>query len=682
MNQRPRTSLDRPTVNLTSSPVIGTNQVRTADTADSADLTEPQLPTLNHHEIAEDQIETDSIGDPNNRREVFRMIESIQSSSAANTPGKLGYDTPVHLRRFQALQRTTDIPLTPTLAPTENEEGYIGSSPTPATRDPTPAANSDAPVLNNQDVAMTDASDLPSSPPELDSRSPSPQKCSKRSRSERRRLAKARKAMHRRSLEVPSASNSPTKPGPAAESKSDPSRESTHGDHKENNDVPQGDERPPSRRLRSALSRSTDNDQNLVPAPSFGTTTKPSETAPVEQNSKSKPGSKRKKRKSSSKATNADGQQPVRQTESQIATPAPEDFVDSSSEDVETQIASQLEQDLEFAVDIGNNTYEQPVQQANSSASSKKRKREEDALTSTSKERRRSTRLSSTKDMTAVYPEHADSTYSQDSPAASQNTSQEKSTSPTLRRSTRGSQLKVDELAPSPPPPTTTQISESIQESAQDEATFQPPTKRSRKFLRHGAHSEAATQESSSRGKLSRTRSRKTRSSSQHQPSQEEAAQVDTASTGVDLFEGQNAEHDVVSESNPQEKTAEPIMTWMSTEEATDTQMTDMGPSTVEPNLANTDKGLDMDVRPVPNETPQPAPLLMQVTPTAEAQTDPIPPNPESDPSEAGITKSLRKLLDDMKLASLDPQALREVDDLLFNIRVEAHDASRRHKVA
>jgi hypothetical protein len=32
-----------------------------------------------------------------------------------------------------------------------------------------------------------------------------------------------------------------------------------------------------------------------------------------------------------------------------------------------------------------------------------------------------------------------------------------------------------------------------------------------------------------------------------------------------------------------------------------------------------------------------------------------------------------------MKSARLGPNALREVDDLLFNIRVEAHDASRRH---
>jgi hypothetical protein len=64
---------------------------------------------------------------------------------------------------------------------------------------------------------------------------------------------------------------------------------------------------------------------------------------------------------------------------------------------------------------------------------------------------------------------------------------------------------------------------------------------------------------------------------------------------------------------------------------------------------------------------------------TAEVQTEPVPPNVEPDTSESGITRSLRKILADMKSAKLGQSALREVDDLLFNIRVEAHDASRRH---
>lgn len=670
-------------MNLTSSPVIGANPVSTVDPADS---TEPQLPTLDHQEFTEDQINTDVsvVQYPDNRREVFRMIESIRSSSPANTPGKLGYDTPVHLRKLRASQGANDIPLTPTLAPTENEEGYIGSSPTPATRDPTPAMHSDAPVVNAQDVAMTDATDLPSSPPELDSRSPSPHKRSRRSRGERRRSAKARKAMHLRSLEAQSASNSPAKPEQAAENKADLPRADSQADPKKNNDVPKGDDRPPSRRLRSALGQSTDNDQNLAQPPSFGTPEKSSNTTPAEQNSKSKSGSRRKKRKSSSKPLNDDDQRSASQSKSQPAPPAADDFADSSSEDVETQIASQLEQDLEFAMDMGGSTQEQPVQQSHSAVSSKKRKREDDTRPSRSKERRRSTRLSSTKDMAIMDLDNVGPTQSQDSHTDSQNTPSAKTTSPTLRRSTRGSQRKEDEPTPmvvSPPP--TVEISESTQESVQDEANSQPPAKRSRKSLRHESQFEAATEERSNQTKptRSRSRSRKTRSSRNEaelhsQPFLEQVSPADVAPTEVDLFDGQTAEQHVVLESNVHEKMGEPAMPSIVPEDATDSQMTDMDLS----NAAPTEKIMDMQVDPVPYQIP--APVLEQVTTTAEVQTDPIPPNPEPDTSETGITNSLKKLLDDMRLATLGPQALREVDDLLFNIRVEAHDASRRHKPA
>lgn len=683
-DQRLQTSLDRPVVNLTSSPVVGANE---SPTIDSADCTEPQLPTFNQ-DLTEDQSNNDPsvIQYPNNRREVFRMIESIRSSSPANTPGKLGYDTPVHLRRLRASQATNDIPLTPTLAPTENEEGYIGSSPTPATRDPTPAMNPDAPVSNAHDVAMTDGTDLPSSPPELGSRSPSPQKRSKRSRSERRRSARARKALHRRSLEAQSASNSPAQPDPAAESKADSPQPDASADPNEKNDVHKGVDSPPSRHLRSVLSQASDNDQNLVQAPSIGTPEKLPNSEPAEQNSKSKSGSKRKKRKTSSKTTNEDGRQAAARNESESAPPVAHDPVDSSSEDVETQIASQLEQDLEFAMDMRGNMQEPPEQQVKSPVASRKRKREEDARPSTSKERRRSTRLSSTKEMAVKEPENPDSTQSQDSHVASRPASSAKSTSPTLRRSTRGSQRKEDEPASvivSPPP--VVENSESTQESVLVETSSQPPAKRPRKSLRRQSQSEAATEESSSQLKPTRTRSRTTRSSRnetepQSQLSQEQVTHTDAASTEVDLFGGQTGEKDVAPASDVQGKTDEPVMPLASTERARDSQMTSMGPSAVAADFAETEKAMNMNVDPIPGQIP--APLLEQVTTTAEVQTDPISPRLKSDTSETGITRSLKKLLNDMRSATLGPQALREVDDLLFNIRVEAHDASRRHKSA
>lgn len=679
-NQRLQTCVDRAAVNLNSSPVIGANQLPALDTAES---NEPQLPTQSA--FTKDQINNDvSVHFPNDRREVFRMIESIRSSSPANSPGKLGYDTPVHLRRLRASQGITEIPPTPTLAPVENEEGYIGSSPTPATRDPTPAINSDAPVSRSQDVAMTDATDLPSSPPELGSRSPSPQKRSKRSRNERRKSARARKAMHRRSVEAQSFSNSPAKTDPVAGSATDLSQVDDQADPEENNDAPQVDERPPSRRLRSALSQSTDNEQNLASMPSFGITPKPTDTPSAEQSTRSKSGSKRRKRKSFSKTATGDGQQATPQAEALPAPPAPDDLVDSSSEDVETQIASQLEQDLELAMDVVVNVREESAQQPASPVSSKKRKREEeDARPTASKERRRSTRLSSTKDMAVIELEDPDATQSQDASGASQDLSLAKSTSPTLRRSTRGSQRREDASTPAVVSPAT-EVSESTQEPVPDQASSQPPAKRSRKSLRHEDQSEAAMEENSSQVKPTRARSRKACSSrneaeSQPQPSQEHATQADATPKEIELSHGQHADQDVPPESNVQEQAAVPPVPLVSTEEATDSQMTDMGPPT-NSDPASTENKMRMNVEPVPNQGP--TAVLEQVTTTAEVQTDPIHPHPEPDASESGITQSLKRLLDDMKLATLGPQALREVDDLLFNIRVEAHDASRRHKPA
>lgn len=53
-------------------------------------------------------------------------------------------------------------------------------------------------------------------------------------------------------------------------------------------------------------------------------------------------------------------------------------------------------------------------------------------------------------------------------------------------------------------------------------------------------------------------------------------------------------------------------------------------------------------------------------------------PQPESDTSDGGVLRSLRGVLDEVKLASLDMDSLKEMDNLLFEIRVQAHEALRR----
>lgn len=653
--------------------------------------TEPLLPDA-QPELIEDRI-TDDISIvpyPASRREVFRMIENIQSSSPANTPGRLGYDTPVHLRRLHNLHGGFEFPLTPTLAPAENEEGFVGSSPTPATRDPTPAINSDAPVLKPQDLAVDDAPDLPSSPPELGSRSPSPQKGLRRQKGSRRRASKAKRAMQLRAAGEQGAISSPAYSRQFTETGSEPAQADVPEDPKEN-DAVQTNEMPPSRRTRSALGHSTDNEQNPSPTASFETPSKPT-ASPSMQSTKSKSGSKKKKRRKSSnqnsEETQQAGQSDVNGSSAPTPAPAPDYSVDSSSEDVETQIASQLEQDLELAVDLGEHMPDkQNEEPRRSPVSTKKRKRNEDESgASTAKDRRRSTRLSSTKDTCAVDMHQADAM--QDVPETSQDNLAIKTSSPTLRRSTRGSQRNDDEPTvqvsessqengqdqETPRPPSKkrprrslhlddepeTQVSESTQKPGQDQETPQTPSKRSRKSLRLDDEStQASTDETSSQAKSARdTRSRKTRSSRHESQSQ---SQPET-----EAVQDNQVGQDIVPDSNiGQERPDQPSTPFVSTEEATDSQMTDMGSST--------DIQVNMDVDEIP------ALMIEHVANISDAEYHTKPKLPQSDPHEEGIAESLKRLLGDMKSTTLGPEALREVDDLLFNIRVEAHEAARRH---
>jgi hypothetical protein len=357
---------------------------------------------------------------------------------------------------------------------------------------------------------------------------------------------------------------------------------------------------------------------------------------------------------------------------------------------LESQIASQLEQDLVLAADMVSKGHSQPAPAAEApEPATKKRKREEDNVLSASQDRRRSTRLSSAKDLGVIDVDEVQSTQSQDATISQRSRlASASSLSPTVtRRSTRSSQKKEDELVIADSLPET-QIPEAIQEEpVKDPEPSQRPTKRSRKSLRlEDQPAPTVEEQSSTRAKSSRTsRSRKSRSShnetqSQSLPSQEQQVALPTEATDSELLPASNDNQDAVPESIVVQKPVESKshIPLVSTEEATDTQMTDVDPSTA-PVPEDTSIQRNLDVNIVPNQplTSVAGPVLTLAT--AEVQTEPVPPSVEPDISEAGIAQSLKKLLANMKSAKLGPTALREVDDLLFNIRVEAHDASRRH---
>jgi hypothetical protein len=192
-----------------------------------------------------------------------------------------------------------------------------------------------------------------------------------------------------------SGPNSPTKPDNNTAMDLAPLPVEQKDDLKENTHASQVDERPPSRRTRAALGQSIDNSQDPVPPVTVETPGK-SREAPATQTPRSRSASKRRRKKSTSRSPKKKSQNEQTADEASAMLVPPEHNLDSSSEEMETQIASQLEQDLEYAVDLGGqiNLVEdiQPMEQS-STQPSKKRKREEDseAQSNNVKDRRRST---------------------------------------------------------------------------------------------------------------------------------------------------------------------------------------------------------------------------------------------------------------------------------------------------
>jgi hypothetical protein len=431
----------------------------------------------------------------------------------------------------------------------------------------------------------------------------------------------------------------------------------SHDQDKENADAtPRANATTPSRRLRSGLSKASPTSQD----PSHAAPLDPHET-PVQKparKSKSNSSSKRKKKQGSP--------QPAAEENQETSDPPadanlPDAFMDSS-EEVDTQIASQLEQDLEFAVDMDGKPQNKRSDTFSQQSAARKRKRvEEEPPASTRNERRRSTRLTTGKDVDGV-AEELDDSRSQGSTVTEQ---AEPVLSPTAtRRSTRNSQRKAEGNAPAEFVPAP---QKSVAEQPMEDAETPRPSKRSRKSLRlEDQAPSSAVGLGVSHDVISDKHIRKTRS-------RQTVSQPAAVSSEVsDHRQIQNGDQDMVPESIVAEDQAIEHSTGLvSTEETTDTQMSEAG-QTIEP--APTVTKMETNDAISHQQTEQTTSLA-----TPGTQTENTPTEPQTHISDASITQSLKTLLGDMKLATLDPSVIREVDDLLFHIRVESLRALDRH---
>lgn len=571
-----------------------------------------------------------------NRHEMFSMIEGLRSSSPpVNTPNQPQFMTPPHLRSIRNAP-DAEPPLTPTLAAisAENEDVFLGSSPTPGTRDR--PQSSQPKTTSSQRKRHADAhtsKDPPSSPPEL--KSPSPN-------------------THQR----------PESPTPNKSKRADPrgSRDEQSG-RIHVNATPA--EEPLTRRLRSSASKKfKPNAKSSKRAKSSASPEKTS-TGPVQvENTQTKT--------RASKAKSDGNRSQVQEEPSQV-------IADSYSEDVESQVASQLEQDLELALDHNDKPKtggeEQSAELPNSFPMTKKRKRDvEETRTPSKNEKRRSTRLSSSQ------------------PAAFDITPE--------GRSTRWKALASKSSGVSPTKPSPAQSASKRRASAKSKSAGQEEvadgnadsssevlesSQKRRRSSRLGGNTEqTATEETPSQ----RVSPRVTRSRKQEvgkEPCQEPSQNKDQAPDSNMQDETPGAEGTTVREAAGQdnEKEQEHTVEHAEVQES-------FKPDTPSQQIAETQPDIETDLAVHDVQTEQ-APTETDV------QMEDAEPNPQPEVSTGGdhdkeqlaatsevtpqadIFRSFQQTLTGLQSTTLDESGFREIDEILFKIRVEAHDAFRRH---
>lgn len=600
------------------------------------------------------------------RNELFTLLDSLRSSPS-NTPRKSaqGLFTPPYLRKFQNSDSATGTPRTPTLPAVtgENEGPFLGSSPTPGTRGRTASTASEIPkgvAAQSKDTYFD--RDPPSSPPEI-----------RPHNSDDRRKAESPISSNLVNLidektsggsvedqnipKSPAASKSPEKRKTETEQETADVNETSETGESSTRHV--SGENP-----LSNANLAVDSVQDVVHGE------RAREHNPVGQSDKSV--SERKV--SGSEAATATNQGPHSGQTSDCA-------ANSSGDDAEMQIASQLEQDIELAADLnGNRSEARSTDSPNSSTKSKKRKRPVyKTPTTPDKERRRSSRIASARissdnnvqESRAMRAARRSMIFGEpeDSPAT---------TASPVQSAAKRRKLQPRENKDVPTPSKSADGSQSIDDDISDKGSERskstpPKTKKSPLSAR------AASLASRKRPHL--RRSPRNAGSSQQEiahdgnstPNGENQREGITAkeTPGKDndelqktLVEGGNrATNESLQSGIPESAAVVPVDTEMSGTNTRIEQNTLQGDSHVK------DAEMAPDDHPFSTER-----MVSRATQAADTTLE------SSSITEADIYKSLRKVLDDLKTTSLSLSSLREMDDLLFDIRMEAHEASRRHK--
>ncbi|KAE8380948.1 Rap1-interacting factor 1 N terminal-domain-containing protein [Aspergillus bertholletiae] len=640
-----------------SSPVTRVIEPRVAEQPSETRL----LQSVEHNETDQIDVEDTSVSflppseGPKKQSDVFSMIENLRSSSPpANTPQEYGFMTPPQLRGLRGPDRESGTPKTPTLPPVvaDNEDGFLGSSPTPGIRGRTQSVGSQIPSsLSTPAMDSRFDSEIPSSPPELKSQG-------------------ANSRSKRISLSTTAVENRVNKKKKSKKSKGSASKEKKRSDsqHTQTRETYEGPGRagtPLSNRLRSSTGKTpkADAQDTTQNEPSIPPSAKPEPAANAPNSNHGSPD-----KPASSKLT------PKNDAVSGDTTgdldPTCDWIMDSFSDDMETQLASQLEQDLEFAVDSDKPDQEQETALSFEPPSelplTRKRKRgEENVSTPSREERRRSTRRSA-KGIEDADPEEPRSTRSKKSMPASD--AQQVASSPAELAPKRQKLHATGDAVDTPARLSDLQL-DKIDTPKGSEAT----ASQKRRSSRLSGHSPLVVPEEAPAPKKSprNGRTRKRNSKRKGNISRELSPRPEIQAEETTM----TAPHDVHREET-QESSFEPNGIQQSKESATPTPaaegtatapMSENEPPTIQEPENDTDTG-NVDIDSVPQTRKQ-----------ALSGTTQIDAQPEDGSGATGIITSFRSLLDDIKSATLDRDAIRQIDDLMFEIRVETGEALRRH---
>ncbi|KAL4815419.1 Rap1-interacting factor 1 N terminal-domain-containing protein [Aspergillus spinulosporus] len=597
-------------------------------------------------------------GDTSHHKEMFSMIDNLRSSSPPpTTPKELGFMTPPHIRNLRNQESGSETPRTPTIpaVSADNEDGFLGSSPTPAIRGRTSSVASaippSFPSCDSMDI------DPPSSPPELHSQSVDPRQTSP-SKVPKERNAKNKKKNRPRRSKTPSKKNPYAVPSETEQTE-------------QNNEGEIGQSMKS--RLRSATEKpSAKNEEEAT-----------QQTQEVQE---------------AVQTTCNDfvhNSEPISQNVSELQPDRMDPAVDSASEDTDTQATSQLEHDLVYAMDLSSDKVDgEAGAYVGKAAITRKRKRElENWISPAKEERRRSSRIS------AAAPA-AEDEENQDFPKKQKRTAtpQDTVSSPANRAAKKRKHETVGDTAETP---------KKEQANAEKEATKEPGSQGSQKRRSHRISGVPAPdipdeipapkkslRPSSSLKQKSKPKqnNKQTNRKSDGRRSQRAGASQDeiipetesSMETPVEHSQPSTADNDSeqqpqpadvahIDQPGPQASQQAEVSREVKDIHVAETRATELEPAAV----------TEIEGATTPTSQPQiEKQAISDLTQSHQSLSAPDQSTSERAPQpnqDVQISSSLRSLIDQVKLSSLDRNAVKELDELLFDLRVEMHEALRRH---